>query len=302
MLIAKGNHLEIFFLRIGEGCSGVRAKGEDSSALTAALVRMLRPLVRLLLRRGVSLKSLYELLKWLFVDVAAEEFGPSGRHRAVSRISAMTGLTRKEVARLISLPESRDRESEARYNRAVARDRRLEAGPGILGPPWSGPASLALKGEGPTFAELVRRYSGDMTPKAMLDELLRIGAARVLRDGRIKLMVRSYIPGAGDGERLHILGADVGHLIRTIDHNLESADPPRNVSSARSATTTCRPRPCRNSRTFRPKAPEASRKTRRMARAVGPGQQPRCQGRRTVHCRAWDLLFRGRISGTGGCG
>ena len=94
------------------------AKGEDSSALTAALVRMLRPLVRLLLRRGVSLKSLYELLKWLFVDVAAEEFGPSGRHRAVSRISAMTGLTRKEVARLISLPESSDRENEARYNRA----------------------------------------------------------------------------------------------------------------------------------------------------------------------------------------
>lgn len=202
------------------------AKGEDSSALTAALVRMLRPLVRLLLRRGVSLKSLYELLKWLFVDVAAEEFGPSGRRRAVSRISAMTGLTRKEVARLVSLPASSDRESEARYNRASRviagwrRDPDFSASRG-------GPGSLVLKGEGSTFAELVRRYSGDMTPKAMLDELLRINAARVLRDGRIKLMVRSYIPGAGDGERIHILGADVGHLIRTIDHNLENTDPQR---------------------------------------------------------------------------
>jgi hypothetical protein len=201
----------------------LKAEKDVSSELTAALVRMLRPLVRLLLRRGVSLKSLYELLKWLFVDVAAEEFGPGGRHRAVSRISAMTGLTRKEVARLISLPESRDNENKARYNRAVRvitgwrRDRDFSATRG-------GPAALDLKGEGPTFTELVRRYSGDMTPKAMLDELLRIGAVRILRGGRIKLMVRSFIPGAGDGERLHILGDDVGHLIRTIDHNLECTD------------------------------------------------------------------------------
>ncbi len=202
----------------------MKAEKDVSSELTAALVRMLRPLVRLLLRRGVSLKSLYELLKWLFVDVAAEEFGPGGRHRAVSRISAMTGLTRKEVARLISLPENRDNENEARYKRAVRvitgwrRDREFSATRG-------GPAALALKGEGPTFAELVRRYSGDMTSKSMLDELLRIGAVRVLRDGRIKLLVRSYIPGAGNGERLHILGDDVGHLIRTIDHNLECKGP-----------------------------------------------------------------------------
>ena len=169
------------------------------------------------------MKSFYELLKWLFVDVAAEEFGPGGRHRAVSRISAMTGLTRKEVARLVRLPECRDRESEARYNRAARviagwrRDRDFSAARG-------GPAALSLKGAGWTFAELVRRYSGDMTPKAMLDELLRIGAARMLRDGRIKLLVRSYIPGAGDGDRMHILGDDVGHLIRTIDHNLECTD------------------------------------------------------------------------------
>jgi hypothetical protein len=201
----------------------VRAKEADSNALNAALVRMLRPLVRLLLRRGVSLKSLYELLKWLFVDVAAEEFGPDGRRRAVSRISAMTGLTRKEVARLISLPESSDRECEARYNRAARviagwrRDPDFSAGRG-------GPGSLAMKGEVPSFSELVRRYSGDMTPKSMMDELLRIGAVRVLRDGRIKLMVRSYVPGAGDDDRIHILGADVGHLLRTIDHNLGCTD------------------------------------------------------------------------------
>ena len=75
-----------------------------SQALSAALVRMLRPLVRLLLRRGVSFKAFSDLLRWLYVDVAIEEFGLSGRKQSVSRVSVVTGLTRKEVSRLINLP------------------------------------------------------------------------------------------------------------------------------------------------------------------------------------------------------
>ena len=197
---------------------------ENSAAFTSALLRTLRPIVRLLLRRGVSLKSFSELLKWLYVDVAAEPLGPDGRHRAVSRISAMTGLTRREVARLIIMPENRDCELDARFNRASRviagwlRDPAFAAARGI-------PAILNIGGDGATFNEVVRRYSGDMTPRAMLDQLLRIGAVKILTNGRLKLLVRSYIPAAGSDERTCILGTDVGHFISTIDHNLTSKNP-----------------------------------------------------------------------------
>jgi hypothetical protein len=181
---------------------------------------MLRPLVRLLLRRGVSFKDFAHLLKWIFVDVAAEEFGIAGRKQSVSRVSIVTGLTRKEVSHLLNITEQRDRESSDKYNRlsrVIAGWRRDPEFHDQRG----GAASLDIKGEGSTFAELVRRYSGDMTPRAMLDELLRVGAVRLIRDGRVKLVVRGYVPGSGDEVKIHILGTDVGHLIATIDHNLQ---------------------------------------------------------------------------------
>jgi hypothetical protein len=196
---------------------------KGSTALAAALVRMLRPLVKLLLKRGVSFKAFSDLAKWVFVDVASEEFGIEGRKNSISRVSVLTGLNRKEVAKLFSLNEPVDRESSKTYNRLTrvitAWNRDCE-----FSNKRGGPASLEIKGDGPSFSELVRRYSGDMTPRAMLDELLRIGAVKLLRDGRVKLKMRSYVPGSGDGVKIHILGRDVGLLIATIDHNLQNGD------------------------------------------------------------------------------
>jgi hypothetical protein len=69
-------------------------------------------------------------------------------------------------------------------------------------------------------AALVKRYSGNIPVRAMLDELLRVSAVRRLRDGRIVLAVRGYIPQKGMDHKLAILGQDAADLISTIDHNL----------------------------------------------------------------------------------
>ncbi len=60
-----------------------------------------------------------------------------------------------------------------------------------------------------------------MPARATLDELIRVGAVKRLKDGRVRLITRSYIPRSSDSDKLHILGTDVQHLISTIDHNLE---------------------------------------------------------------------------------
>jgi hypothetical protein len=78
-----------------------------------------------------------------------------------------------------------------------------------------------MEGPGATFSELVKRFSGDVPVRAILDELVRIGAVERLEDGRVSLLVRAYIPESSDADKLHILGTDVGHLIKTIDHNLK---------------------------------------------------------------------------------
>jgi hypothetical protein len=111
------------------------------------------------------------------------------------------------------------REPLERYNRAA----RVIAGwvrdPDFLDQDKN-PKALAQDEGAVNFAELVRRHSGDVPARAMLDELLRVGAVEQLADGAIRLLDRAYVPRSSELDKLDILGADVADLITTIDNNL----------------------------------------------------------------------------------
>ena len=157
-----------------------------AGSLTTDAITLLQPLVARLLRRGFTVHALNDLVKWVFVHTANEEFALNGRHGAITRIASTTGLTRKEVARLIELSEVRLEQNENWDNRA------LRVVTGWKEDPYFSPrhrtVSLKYNGKGPTFAELVRRYSGDMTPKAILEQLVNLGLVKTLKNGRIKLL------------------------------------------------------------------------------------------------------------------
>jgi Family of unknown function (DUF6502) len=196
-------------------------------ALHAAVLRLLRPLCRLLLRHNVPFSAFEELAKHVYVQAAMEDFGIPGKKPTLSRASILTGLTRKDVQRIVAEPEAAALATDDSYNRAArvltgwARDpgfRDPQDQPAVLHP-QDGPAS---------FAALVRRYSGDMPVRAVLDELVRVGAVRRRDDESLELVTAAYVPQAGQAEKLGILGTDVADLIATIDHNLQhGADDPR---------------------------------------------------------------------------
>lgn len=188
-------------------------------ALSAAVLRILRPLVRILLRNGVSYGTFADFAKWVYVDVASREFAIEGRKQSVSRVSVITGLTRKEVTRVQQLPKPDDDVEAENYNRAA----RVISG-WLRDPHFTDdqgrPRIIPLEGESPSFSELVRRHSGDMPARAILDELLRVEAVQRDDEGKIHLRANAYIPKGGEADKLHILGMDAAALIETIDHNL----------------------------------------------------------------------------------
>lgn len=191
-------------------------------ALVAAIFRMLRPLVRLLLRHGIPFGVMADVVKRVYVEVAFEEFGLPGRKQTTSRVAILTGLSRKEVARLQQLHRWDDHEAVQQYHRAarvIAAWVRIPEFHDANGQP----APLPVEGGPVSLGHLVRRYSGDIPVRAILDELLRVGAVEQLADGRIRLLARSYVPAAGEVEKLSILGTDVADLIATIDWNLRCA-------------------------------------------------------------------------------
>lgn len=195
---------------------------------TNAVLQTLRPLVRILLRNGLAYHAFAELAKRVYVEAAMQQdLTIPGRKPTVSRISVITGLTRKEIQRISSLPEPLDRGATERYNRAA----RVVSG-WVRDPDFCDangePFALALDEGAGSFAELVRRYGADVPSRAVLDELLRVGTVERGADGRIRLFARSYVPRTSDTDKIAILGTDVCDLITTIDHNLQNgASDPR---------------------------------------------------------------------------
>jgi hypothetical protein len=195
--------------------------------LTAALEKILRPLFRILLRNNMSFKAFTDVAKRAYVEVATNDFGIPGKKQSVSRVALLSGLTRKEVQRLLELDRTSDTEVGERYNRAA----RVVAGwvrDADFSDSKGNPRDLLISGGAPagaaTFADLVRRYSGDIPFRAVLDELLRVKVAERTGEDSIRLNSRAYVPQGGDTDKINILGTDVSDLVATIDHNIHRHD------------------------------------------------------------------------------
>src|SRR5688572_1418352 len=195
------------------------ASQDITQALGEAARGILRPLVKVLLRNGVPYGTFAELARQVYVEVAEEAFALPGKRQTVSRISTLTGLTRKEVTRIQVSDAPHPQASAERHNRPARviggwvrskayHDRRGR------------PADLPMDGEKGSFAALVREFSGDIPPRAIADELARVGAIELRADGSVRLLTRAYIPGGDQAEKIAILGTDAADLIRTVDHNL----------------------------------------------------------------------------------
>lgn len=192
-------------------------------AVLLAFRRVMTPLVRILLRHGISFGEFAEIVKGVYVDIAQREFTlPAGR-QSQSRIAIITGLTRKEVARLVEVLGSDSLASASNLNRVGRVLSGWHQDPDFTGP-YGIPHELAF--DAPynrrSFVELVRRYSGDMPPRAMLDELIRVGAAIQLSSGQIRATARLYIPAKTDPALLDFMAVALTDLAETLDHNLEA--------------------------------------------------------------------------------
>lgn len=182
------------------------------------------PIARFLLRNGVGYREFAEISKLAFVEVASNEYGIRGRKTNMSRVAVLTGLPRKQVAKIRESNISRTMEKDHLNRPELV----LEAWSSR--PPYisrSGRARMIpLEGSAPSFAELVRTVGGDIPPKAMLKELLR--AKSVARAGdKVKLVSKSFVPQPDDPTALGVAGDAINDLVTTLEFNLTCRTPGR---------------------------------------------------------------------------
>jgi len=182
-------------------------------------------MVRLLMRHGVSYRLFADLARHVYVDVAREDFALPGRKPSLSRMAVLTGINRKDIAKLDARPHPLSGAAEERPTPAA----RVITGwlndvqfHDAQGEP--APLSLDEGPQAPSFASLVRRYTNDVPVRALLDELERIGA--VARQGElVELVTKGYLPVEDRQENIRIFGTAAADLMATMDHNIAKLPP-----------------------------------------------------------------------------
>jgi hypothetical protein len=165
--------------------------------------RLLRPLVHLLMRAGVTFPVLADLIRSLYVEVASRDLLRDSKARTDSRVSLITGVHRKEIRRLRLLPEDADPIPPA-----------VTIGGQIIGR-WVGlpaytdgdgrPRPLPRTGsepDQPSFDALVGSVTTDIRPRAVLDNWLSQGFVTMDAADMIHLNAAAFTPRGGGTEQM----------------------------------------------------------------------------------------------------
>ena len=181
---------------------------------------LLMPVVRFALRHSVSVQQMIELLKEGVVRAAAEELDQLGEKANTSRLSARTGMHRRDVARLYSEQERPPLPStiSARIVAQWESDSRFHGANGK-------PRILSIKEGSNGFSHLVQLVGTDLNVGTVLFDLERSGAVERTPNG-VKLkrghaLVREELL---DGVR--ILADDWEDSVRTVEGNILSRKAP----------------------------------------------------------------------------
>jgi hypothetical protein len=176
-------------------------------SLGSAVLRLLRPLARLLLKHGMPYGTFAELARKAYVEEGFDHLQRSGKRPTISSVSALTGLTRKETKALRESSPVGNEKSAQRYSRAIrvisgwVNDSQFHDEKGE-------PAVLPFDGADNSFSALVKKYSGDIPSVAMLSVLETSQNVIATGDG-VVLKERAYIPMSTPVDKINILGTDV---------------------------------------------------------------------------------------------
>lgn len=200
--------------------SSVLARAQ--SVLSHAVYRLLLPVVRVLMRHGMTYHSFASIAKRAYVVAAQDDLGLPGKSQTKSRIALLTGLTRREVTQLINQDDSDVAADHLRFNRVAWVLGQWVSDPVFCeedGKPMTLPVKSAEMEQ--SFHALVKKHGSDMPYGAVLDELINAGFVERTQDDRVRIIKKQYEPLTGSVDVLQYIGMAGHRLLSTIEHNIE---------------------------------------------------------------------------------
>jgi len=193
----------------------------EPNLLHTVLVATMRPIAAMLLKFGVGYRQLSEASKIAFIDVASEEFGSRGRPANISRISLMTGISRKDISAVRRGKLHADLKDVLPTHFPAEVLRRWYTSGEFCDA--NGLAKPLTWDESPSsFVDLVRSCRTELSPVAMRNELIRVGAVREDDSGLMVPLRRYFIADSARDRLAEGIQFGIRPLALTIVRNVES--------------------------------------------------------------------------------
>ncbi len=195
----------------------IDAVSADQKDVLNALADVFVPLAQLCIAKGIRIRAVEERLRSAFVAAARDAHPNQLATRLTSRISATTGLTRREVARLETEP---DAVHQPQHSPVTELFTRWMSDPDFHGADGK-PLALARQGQPPSFESLAQSITRDVHPRTLLNELCRLQiAAHDVQADTVQLIREAFVPRGDWARMLAFLSENVGDHFRAAVANV----------------------------------------------------------------------------------
>lgn len=188
----------------------------DAQLLLQALDSLLQPIAQLCVAKGVPIQAVEEQVRRAFVAAGQQACAGGNPARLTSRISALTGLTRREVARIQELQEPARPTTRSAVTELFTHWLSLPAYQGA-----DGPLALPRVGPAPSFETLAQSVTRDVHPRSLLEALTRLRLVEWDADtDTVRLAAEAFVPRDQWAQLMGFLGENVGDHLRAAVTNV----------------------------------------------------------------------------------
>jgi Family of unknown function (DUF6502) len=189
------------------------------TALSISLLRLLRPLVRIMLREGLTYSHFAAIAQMAFVESAAKDFVGKGMKSSSSSVCALTGMTLQEVRNVLIEQERFDSSELLEVSNPFARVLHGWHNDRDYVGPYGFPVDLPFEGSPLSFTILTNRHAAGVSPHAVLEELRRVAAVTEVGVNIWKPLKQEYIEPSLSPENLGRMASLVESLLSTLENN-----------------------------------------------------------------------------------
>jgi len=189
------------------------------TALSVSLRHLLRPLVKIMLREGLTYSHFAAIAQMAFVESAAKDFAGKEMRSPVASVCALTGMSEEEVKAILVEHEKYEASELLELSNPFARVLHGWHNDRDYVGPYGFPIDLPFDTGHLNFTVLSNRHAQGISPGTILQELHRVGAVTEVGANVWKPLKQEYIEPSLSPVNLGRMASLVESLLSTLENN-----------------------------------------------------------------------------------